>query len=96
MSRRVVHHRLGTYRRLELIEPTVVIKQADGISCNQSTQRVADDAQLFDSLSVLRQLFQCLLNLPRDPFSAELDAIVGETAGVALGDKYVEFRVALP
>ena len=73
------------------LEPPFAMEETDGISSHQTTQRVSYNTNLLDALSLCCQLFQLLLNLLRDSFTAKLDAIVCEAAGIAFGDEDVKF-----
>jgi hypothetical protein len=67
-----------------------VVEQTNGISRDESSKRVSDDAYFLDIVSAPGQLLQLFLNFVGEALAAELDAIVGKTAAVAFRDEYVK------
>lgn len=91
----VIHLSLrSTYNWFDLLEDALVVEEANGIASDQTTERVAGDAELGDGVPFLPQLFEPSFNLVCDSLASYLSAIVSEAAGVALGDKDVEIRVS--
>ncbi len=70
-------------------------QQSDRVPCDEPAERVAHHAQLLHRAALLLKLFQPLLNLKRDSFPAQLDAIVGEGSRVSLGLQDVEILVGV-
>jgi hypothetical protein len=78
------------YHALELVQHAPGEKQPNGVSRHQPPERVANNAQLLDAPAPAPDLFQFLLDLEADALAAELDAIIGEVAAVALRDEDVD------
>jgi hypothetical protein len=66
------------------------VQQADGVARNQPAERVADDAQLGDAAAAALDGPQLVLDLDAHALAAELDAVVGEGAAVALDRQDVQ------
>lgn len=86
-----------TYHRLNLVEPSLVVHQPDGVSRDKTAERVPDNANLTDRLSVAGQAFQLFLDLLGNTLPSKLDAIVGLRASIAGDNEDVKlvFRVRL-
>lgn len=80
-----------TYHALDGIEESLCVEQSDGVSRNQASERVSDDAELCDVSASALNLAHFLLNFGAHALAAALDAIVGEAAAVLLGEEEVEF-----
>jgi hypothetical protein len=78
------------YHALQLVQHAPGEEQANGVSCDQAAERVADNAELgYVSALALDQL-QLLLDLNAHALAAEFNAIVCEGAAVTLCDQDVE------
>jgi hypothetical protein len=81
---------VGPYHALQIVQHAPGGEQADGISRNQSSKRVPDNADLFDIPAPALYDFQLFLDLETHALAAALDAIVGERSAVALRDEDVD------
>lgn len=80
---------------LHLVEPPLRTKQADCVSRNQSTKRVANDAQFCDRLPSVVQCLDRLFDLMRKSLSPGLDPIICVIAAIRFGAEYMESIVAV-
>lgn len=72
-----------------------MVQQSNSVSSNEAAERISSDAEFRDSVPVLLQLLESGLDLVGDTLAAELNAVVGEAARVALGGKNVKIGVPL-
>ena len=72
-----------------------MVKEANSIASDEASERVSSDTELRDSVPFLPEFVESSLDFVRNSLAANLSAIVGETAGIALGHENVEVRVAL-
>ena len=88
-------HENTTYHRLHPVERASPVEQTDGVSCDQTTEGVSDQAKPGDGLAVGGERLDFVLDLMRQPLAAELDAVVGVVPGVARRDEDVQGRVGM-
>jgi hypothetical protein len=74
----------------DFVKDALVVEYADDIAGDQASKGVARYAQLGDVDALGLQTIELFLNLLGDTFAANLDAIVGEVASVALGHEDVD------
>lgn len=75
---------------LEVVEDALCVEQADGVAGDEATVAVADHGKLCNLAAAGLNGVEFLLDLGADALAAQLGAIVGEGAAVALGAEDVE------
>lgn len=66
----------GEVDGLDLLEPAFRMQETDGITCDETSERVADNTELFYGGAIAFKLLKKSLDLLSDPLSASFDAIV--------------------
>ena len=84
-----------TYHGLHLVEQASRVEQADGVSRDQATEGVSDQAKPGDGLAVSGERLDFVLDLVRQPLAAQLDAVVRVVSGIARRDEDVQGWVGM-
>ena len=74
-------------RGVQSLEQSLVVKDANYISRNEATQRVADDTQFGDLMAIGFQFFQMSFDFVCCPFGTNINSIVGEVSSTAIADE---------